>query len=103
MNRVEKPIHRVLGHTAVSTCFDGAEKILSGEDQGDQNAEHGDWRNALFLIGVASLQQAADSLIEKELMNLVFTGNNVWYKLAHSVTSCVIGFCWGTKPIYHTS
>jgi hypothetical protein len=29
------------------------------------------------LVDVASLQQAADFLIEKELMNLVFTGNDV--------------------------
>ena len=77
MDRVEKPIYRVLGHTAASTCFEGAEKVLSGEDQGDQNPEHGDWRNALLLVDVAALQEAADFLIEKELMNLVFTGNDV--------------------------
>lgn len=78
------------------------QKILAREDQGEQKAEHGHRRNALLLIAVASFQQAADSLIMKELVNLVFTGNNVWYSLAHSVTSCIIGFCWGTKPLYHT-
>ena len=49
------------------------------------------------LVDVASLQQAADFLIEKELMNLVFTGNDVWYNLAHSVTSCVDGLLLGNK------
>lgn len=77
VDRVEKPIHRVLGHAAASTCFEGAEQVLSGKDQGEQNPEHGDRRNALLLVDVASLQQAADFLIEKELMNLVFTENDV--------------------------
>ena len=97
MDRVEKPIYCVLGHAAASTCFEGAEKVLSSESQGDQNPEHGDRRNALLLVDVASLQQAADFLIEKELMNLVFTGNDVWYNLAHSVTSCVDGLLLGNK------
>ena len=77
MDRVEKPIYRILGHAAASTCFEGAKKVLSGEGQSDQNPEHGDRRNALLLVDVAALQQAADFLIEKELMNLVFTGNDV--------------------------
>jgi hypothetical protein len=77
MDRVEKPIHRVLGHAAASTCFECAVQVLSGKDQGEQNPEHGDQRNALLLVNVASLQQVADFLIEKELMNLVFTGNDV--------------------------
>jgi hypothetical protein len=77
MDRVEKPIHRVLRHAAISTGFDGTVQVLSAKDQGDQNPEHGDRRNALSLVDVASLQQAADFLIEKELMNLVFTGNDV--------------------------
>jgi hypothetical protein len=34
-------------------------------------------RNVLLLVDSASLQQAADFLIEKELMNQVFTGNDV--------------------------
>lgn len=77
MDRIEKPIHRVLGHAEASTRFEAAIQVLSGKDQGDQNTEHGDRRNALLLVDVASLQQAADFLIEKELMNLVFTGNDV--------------------------
>ena len=77
MNRIEKQIHRVLGHAAASTCFYGTVQVLSGKDQGNQHPEHGDRRNALLLVNVASLQQAADFLIEKELMNLVFTGNDV--------------------------
>ena len=77
MDRIEKPIHRVLGHAAASTCFEGAEKVLSGEDQGEQNAKYRDRRNSLVLADVAALQEAADFLIEKELMNLLFTGNDV--------------------------
>ena len=77
MNRVEKPIHRVLAHAAASTCFNGAEQVLSGKDQREQYAEHGDRRNALLLVDVAALQQAAYFLILKELMNLVFTANDV--------------------------
>ena len=77
MDRVEESIHRVLGHAAASTCFEGAEKVLPGKDQGDQNPKHGDRRNTLLLVDVASLQQVSDSLIVKELMNLVFTGNDV--------------------------
>jgi len=77
MDRVEKPIHRVLGHAAGSTCFEGAKQVPPGKDQGDQYPEYGDRRNTILLVDVASLQQSADSLIEKELMNLVFTGNDV--------------------------
>jgi len=77
MDRVEKPIHRVFGHAAASTYIEGAKQVLPGKDQGDQKPEHGDWGNALLLVYVASLQQAADILFEKELMNLVFTGNDV--------------------------
>ncbi len=77
MDRSEKLIHRVLGHTTASSCFEGAEKVFTGKDQGDQNPEHGNWRNVLFFVDVASLQQAADFPIEKELMNPVFTGNDV--------------------------
>ena len=77
MDRVEKPIHCVLGHAAASTCFEGAVQVLSGKDQGDKNLEHGNRRNALLLVDVTAFQQAADFLIEKELMNLVFTGNDV--------------------------
>jgi len=77
MDRVEKPIYRVLGHAAASTRFEGAVQVLSGKDQGEQNPEHGDRKNALLFVDVASLQQAANFLIEKELVNLVFTGNDV--------------------------
>ena len=77
MDRVEKPIYRILGHAAASTCFEGAVQVLSRKDQVEQNPEHGDRRNALLLVNVASLLQVADFLIEKELMNLVFTGNDV--------------------------
>ncbi len=76
MHRIEKPIQRVLGHAAASTRFEGAEKGFSGEDQGEQNVEYGDSRNSLVLVDVAALQESADFLIEKELMNLVFTGND---------------------------
>jgi len=37
MDRVEKPIHRVLGHAAASICFECAVQVLSGKDQGEQN------------------------------------------------------------------
>jgi len=90
MDRVEKPIHRVLGHAAASTCFECAVQVLSGKDQGEQNPEHGDRRNALFLVDVAALQQAAYFLILKELMNLVFTGNDVcigWCKRSRKCQS----------------
>jgi hypothetical protein len=95
MDRVEKPIHRVLGHAAASNYFEGAEQVLPGKDQGDQNLEHGDRRNALLLVDIALLKQADDFLILKELMNLVFTGNDVWYNPVHSVTSCVLGLLLG--------
>ena len=35
MDRVEKPIYRVLGHAAVPTRFKGAVQVLSGKDQGE--------------------------------------------------------------------
>jgi hypothetical protein len=40
-----------------------------------EHPEHGTRRNAFLLVDVDSLQQAANFLIMKELMNLVFTGN----------------------------
>ena len=98
MDRVEKPIHCVLGHATVSICFNGAEQVLPGKDQREQYAEHSDRRNALLLVDIASFQQAAHFLIEKELMNLVFTGNDVCYNTVHSVTFAVNGFCWRIKP-----
>jgi hypothetical protein len=55
---------------------DRAVQVLSGKDQGEHNAEHSNRRNPLLLVDVAALQQAADFRIEKELMNLVFTGND---------------------------
>ncbi len=97
MDRIEKPIHRVLGHAAASTCFEGAEQVLSGKDQSDKNPEHKDRRNSLLLGYVAALQEAADFLIEKELMNLVFTENDVLYNSVHSVTSCVDGLLLENK------
>ena len=53
------------------------EKVLSGEDQSEQNAEYSERRSSLVLVDVAALQGAPDILIEKDLMNLVFTGNDV--------------------------
>ena len=58
------------------SCSKSANGNLS-KDQGEQNPEHGDRRNPLLFADVASLQQVADFLIEKELMNLVFTGNDL--------------------------
>jgi hypothetical protein len=77
MDRVEKPIHRVLGHAAASVRRQSEKQVLSAKDQCEQNPEHGDGRNALLLVDVAALQQAANFFIEKELMNLVFTVNDV--------------------------
>jgi len=50
MDRIEKPIHRVLGHAATSTCFDGAEKVLSSEDQDEQNTATGDTPFCLSML-----------------------------------------------------
>jgi len=99
MNRVEKAIRRVLAHPAASLCFEGAIQALAAKGQGEQHAKHGDRRDPLFPADVAALQQLADSLILKELMNLVFKGNVVCYYLSHGVTSCVkrIGYLLGNK------
>ena len=78
--------------------FQRAKKVLSGKDRGEQRTEHGNGSNPLLLVDVASLQQTADFLIEKELMNLVFTGNNLCYNAAYSVTFAVNGFYWRIKP-----
>lgn len=102
MNRIKKAIHCVLTHSTASLCFESAVQALAAKYQGKQHAEHGYRRDPLFLADVAVLQQLADSLILKELMNLVFKGNVVCYYLSHGVTSCVKGFSWETKPIYHT-
>ena len=92
-------IERILGHTAGSIGrFHRAKKVLSGKDRGKQCTEHGNGSNPLLLGDVASLQQTADFLIEKKLMNLVFTGNNLCYNVVHSVTFAVNGFCWRIKP-----
>ena len=78
MDRIEEPVDRVLAHVASSPRhFQGPKQVLAGENQGKQKTEHKNRRNAPLMTEVAALQQVSDSLIMKELMNLVFTGSDV--------------------------
>ena len=62
MDRVKKPIRRVLGYAAVSVRRHSAEQGLPGKNQGEHDAERSNRRNTLLLVDVAALQKAADLL-----------------------------------------